>query len=95
MSNEILRRVTVDPSHRIDIILTRKLTPEERQNLIGEICYTLQNKEFNVWKEIHKIRFAINSRSKRIDLPPMHVRMMQITVRTKPTKLSWRMPIFK
>lgn len=93
-ANEIIDKVLqkmdskLPPTHRIDILLLRRPEKNVLNRLIDEISACLDAREFNKWKKLDGIKFAVNSRETQVKLPPLHVRLSRIIVGTTPTKVS-------
>jgi hypothetical protein len=92
--NEVIARILarikskLPLTHRVDVILSKRVEENMLNALADKISECLETREFNQWKEVDGIQFAVNSRETQVKLPPLHVRLSIITVGTRPTKIS-------
>ena len=79
----------IPSNRRIDIILSNRVQEKTLKSVIARLSLCLDNQECNLWQEINGIKFAVNSRETKVDLPSgLYVSQAEITVGTKPTRVG-------
>lgn len=88
--DKILMRVEskLPPTYRIDVIVLKRVRENTLDTLIDKICECLDVGEFNHWKQMEGMKFAVNSRKTVAEPPPLCVRLMRMKIGTTPTKVS-------
>ena len=90
ITQKILARaeLKLPSSYRIDVILSKRVQENTLSTVIDKICERIDAHEYNQWLEIDGMKFAVNSKETKVELPSLHVRQALIKVGTTPTRLG-------
>ena len=75
-------------THRIDIIVETKPSTQFFKTLAEEVSNYIDRKQFNDWRTLNGIRFAVNLRETKLQFSTPRFRQLIITAGTTPTQLS-------